>query len=1201
MLTKKNVSLMLISVSFVLNTLLAAPQPNYDASLERSPVTNRELPRQVAIQTHRDARKNIAGYPSFEDEQLGVTTFLWAKSNHQATSPVLPDWPITARRKERRQLIERKTRNFLAHNGTRLGLSKRAIVTARLHELHDPKRGPIIARYQQTHQGLEVFGRRLNVILDRKLQPVAASGYFSVDNSANERRVASLTARDEFRQNLPQAIAIAVVDLGGQLNPAALESIGKQGDYTRFRVTQNSGPYSLTGTPRGKRVYFPIDDRLVPAWYLEVALKHHNTAEYLSYGYVVAAEDGRILFRNNHIARDVFSYRVFADVFLPFDLPFGNEHIPLTVLDPKLDPPRTVTAMNLVTLQSGPISTGDPWLPIGATETVGNNVDAYVDLVDFNGLQTRLGDFRAQVTSSSVFDYSLAADADPTTFTARSAGIVNLFYLNNFLHDWWYDNGFNEAAGNAQSNNYNRGGLGGDPILAEAQDYSGYDNANMDTPADGESPRMQMYLWKDLISNPASLSASGLGSLTVNTSSFGAAQFDLKGEITTVTPRDGCANLTNDIGGKVALVDRGDCLFVTKALNAQRAGASGVIIANNVDDGTAPGMAGSDPSITIPVLSTSFVDGIRIKNALLHGPVTVSMYYKRKVDIDGALDNTIVAHEWFHHVTSRLVGDGNGLINRQGLALSEGWSDFCALMLLTRPEDATLVGNAGFSGAYPLATYVEPSAYFGIRRAPYSTNPSIFPMTFKHIADKEALPTTAPLAPVGGKNSEEHNAGEIWANTLWDFYVSLLNDPRHTFLQAQERMKDYLIAGLKLTPIEPNFLEARDALLAAVKATDQYDFELAARSFAKYGMGIDAVAPSRTSRNNNELEESFVALAGAYEVTRANLDTSQIRGCSDADKVLDVGETAYLRLTIHDTGTSLLPKAIKARVTSDAEVVLGNQGYLRFSAFNAKGFAHAHIPVTLKSAALADILKLNVTFLEVGDTSDAVREPQPIWVEKQVNYDLKKSFTVDNVERTAATMVDWSRTFKAVSGVGEGWQVTQDFDTRYHTGQVWFIPDNDTVTTATLTSPPIVVGQSSFQVVFDTLFQFETAWDQGRDFSYDGGVVEIKIDGGKWQDVLAAGGRFTQGGYNSQVIAFAPDQEPSHARQGFGRSSNGITQHTIDFGMMLAGSKVRLRFRAASDEAVGDLGWLLDNIRVFGTTNLPFSEFIPSPDTCVKN
>jgi extracellular elastinolytic metalloproteinase len=68
-----------------------------------------------------------------------------------------------------------------------------------------------------------------------------------------------------------------------------------------------------------------------------------------------------------------------------------------------------------------------------------------------------------------------------------------MFFHVNWLHDRWYEAGFDEASGNAQEDNFGLGGIGGDPILAEGNDASGTDNANMDTPADGSSPRMQMF------------------------------------------------------------------------------------------------------------------------------------------------------------------------------------------------------------------------------------------------------------------------------------------------------------------------------------------------------------------------------------------------------------------------------------------------------------------------------------------------------------------------------------------------------------------------------------------------------------------------------------------------------------------------------------------------------------------------------------
>lgn len=70
---------------------------------------------------------------------------------------------------------------------------------------------------------------------------------------------------------------------------------------------------------------------------------------------------------------------------------------------------------------------------------------------------------------------------------------------------------------------------------------------------------------------------------------------------------DGCTAFTNAaaVAGKIAVVKRGACTFVTKAKNAQDAGAIGVVIGNNAAGGAAFGMGGADASITIPAISVS--------------------------------------------------------------------------------------------------------------------------------------------------------------------------------------------------------------------------------------------------------------------------------------------------------------------------------------------------------------------------------------------------------------------------------------------------------------------------------------------------------------------------------------------------------------------------------------------------------------------
>jgi extracellular elastinolytic metalloproteinase len=55
--------------------------------------------------------------------------------------------------------------------------------------------------------------------------------------------------------------------------------------------------------------------------------------------------------------------------------------------------------------------------------------------------------------------------------------------------------GFDEVSGNFQQHNFGRGGKEGDAVIANAQDGSGFNNANFMTPPDGQNGRCRMYLW----------------------------------------------------------------------------------------------------------------------------------------------------------------------------------------------------------------------------------------------------------------------------------------------------------------------------------------------------------------------------------------------------------------------------------------------------------------------------------------------------------------------------------------------------------------------------------------------------------------------------------------------------------------------------------------------------------------------------------
>lgn len=104
--------------------------------------------------------------------------------------------------------------------------------------------------------------------------------------------------------------------------------------------------------------------------------------------------------------------------------------------------------------------------------------------------------------------------------------------------------------------------------------------------------------------------------------------------VAATAPLDACTALSNagEVAGGIALIDRGNCTFVTKVKNAQLAGAVAAIVANN-QGGPLVTMSGEDPTITIPSVFVSQADGAALRAALGAG-VTASL---RLVNLAGTV------------------------------------------------------------------------------------------------------------------------------------------------------------------------------------------------------------------------------------------------------------------------------------------------------------------------------------------------------------------------------------------------------------------------------------------------------------------------------------------------------------------------------------------------------------------------------------
>jgi subtilisin family serine protease len=93
---------------------------------------------------------------------------------------------------------------------------------------------------------------------------------------------------------------------------------------------------------------------------------------------------------------------------------------------------------------------------------------------------------------------------------------------------------------------------------------------------------------------------------------------------TATSTADACSPLAaGSLAGSIALIRRGTCGFHVKSLNAQNAGAIGVVIYNNVAGRQSITVAGQPP-VTVPVVSISDTDGVAIDSLLAAGPVALT-------------------------------------------------------------------------------------------------------------------------------------------------------------------------------------------------------------------------------------------------------------------------------------------------------------------------------------------------------------------------------------------------------------------------------------------------------------------------------------------------------------------------------------------------------------------------------------------------
>jgi hypothetical protein len=773
------------------------------------------------------------------------------------------------------------------------------------------------------------------------------------------------------------------------------------------------------------------------------------------------------------------------------------------------------------------------------TITRGNNVFAYEDSANNNspGFSPNGG---SALNFNFTLDLNQTSNTNSPSAQNQSSILTNLFYWNNVMHDVWYNYGFDEAAGNFQENNYSNGGIGSDSVNAEAQDGSGTNNANFFTPADGNNSRMQMYLWNGTSTTTVTInSPSGIaGSYQAAGAAFGpGVSSSLTGDLVrvndgTTNPTLGCATIINAVSGKIAVIDRGTCTFISKVENAQNAGAIAVIIVNNA--ATAPfAMTGTGPSITIPSVMISQADGALIYSQL---PAVNATLNPTTIPVrDSSVDNVIVAHEYGHGISSRL----SRLNNAE--QMGEGWSDWFGLMMTLSPGD--LPTKPRGIGTY---TSFQPTTGRGIRSYPYSTDMGINPFTYSAISSQ----------------SVPHGVGSVWATMLWDLTWALIDqygyDSNLYSGTGGNNMAMYLvIEGLKLQPYNPGFIDGRDAILAADELLYNGQNKcLIWQVFANRGLGGSASQGSSNSVTDG---------TEAFDVPEGYATALLQRDYCGTDN-----------LTINFTNlTNVTVSQVEYTISIDG--VVSNETYV----VNIPSCNSERIPINLLS-------------LEKGTHLVTFTGTNPVTPTKSFTVNSNDSGTenaINTFENTTDNLVAFDAT-----GTTRTWQRGLAAGTTlsnavangsfvYGTNLAGIHGDQGTY---------YLVSQCyNLSNLENTVLKFDMAFDIEND--YDVLYVEYSLDNGTTWSILGNVSDANWYNSNvSSCANCTGNQWTGEAANATTHSDGGINGQMHNYSKSLdaldatgsAETNIIFRFKYQSDDAVANEGAIIDNFVIEGTTTL---------------
>lgn len=345
------------------------------------------------------------------------------------------------------------------------------------------------------------------------------------------------------------------------------------------------------------------------------------------------------------------------------------------------------------------------------------------------------------------------------------------------------------------------------------------------------------------------------------------------------------------------------------------------------------------------------------------------------------------------------------------------------------------------------------------------------------------------------------------------------------------------------------------------KESDAGDFYIAGKQFGSAttpnsrnyagqatGVTVDQIGPAGST-----LSGRFAVIQGPEIIVAGHSIVAE--SCtSSGTGTIDPRETVTLELALANVGGQSTTHLVATLLPSDSVASPSPAQDYGTLAPDAPAVSR---PFTFTAnAACGDSLTLSFQFTDSGADLGTLA------LTYQLGVEVSASENFDNVQ-VPALPADW-RAAATVGNPSPWATVSNNADTSPNCA---FAPNPAFVSDNALVSPAFFISAPGAQLSFRHRCGMEAA--------YDGGVLEISIDGSDFLDILAAGGTFITGGYTTTLPTSYGN--PLGGRQAW-TGALVMSTTTVSLPAAAAGKMVSFRWRAGTDNAFPSAGWYLDTI-----------------------